>query len=111
MAIDYNWMSQGGVLSDYTGDIAFGTSDQGTLQLVYSRLKAALTGWKANMRLALIYNHLPGIVIDNTSQLAIQKNITLAFIKSISFQMDHSKSKLQLSGNEIDIYVFLNSGL
>jgi len=79
-----------------TGDIAFGTSRSRPLQLVYSRLKAALTGWKAICDLALIYNPFAGIVIDNTSQLAIQKNITLAlsnqFLPNGSFQVQTTAS-------------------
>lgn len=109
MAIDYKWMSQGGVLSDYTGDIALGTSNQGTLDLIYSRLKAAIDGWKLYYIGANLQSYT-GVVIDSTSQQSIQQSVTLAlsnqFLPNGSFQVQTTSS-----GNEIDIYIFVNSAL
>ena len=46
--VDFRWMSNGGILLDATGDIA--CTDSSTLEsvvdIVRSRLKAALNGWK-----------------------------------------------------------------
>src|ERR1035441_5937615 len=48
MAVDFKWCSQGGILLDGSGDIACTdpSTMESTVDVVRSRLKAALHGWK-----------------------------------------------------------------
>ena len=48
MAVDFRWMSRGGVLLDSTGDVSFTQTPWECLRsMVNSRLKAAFDGWKS----------------------------------------------------------------
>lgn len=109
MAIDFTWMSQGGVLMDHNGDIALGTADQGTLDLINSRLKSALDGWKL-YSIGANLQSFTGIAIDSVTQRSIQSAVVAAlsnqFLPNGSFQIQTSKT-----GNAIDIYIFVNSTL
>jgi hypothetical protein len=109
MAVDFSWMSEGGVLSDFTGDIALTTSDEGTLNLIYSRLKAAVNGWKLYSIGAGLESYT-GQVIDSTLSRAVQNAIVLAlsnqFLPNGSFSIQTTSS-----GNELDVYIFVNSTL
>lgn len=111
MAIDYKWMSQGGLLLDGSGDIAFTSSSlETTIAMVRSRLKAAVNGWQLYPGMCVGLDNFRG----NTSNSQTEADIQRAVLNSISSgylpKSSFTVNTLRIYG-AIQIYVFLNSQL
>ena len=108
--IDFRWSSQGGILMDGTGDIAdtSGTMDS-IPDIVRSRLKAALNGWKLYQIGAGLTKAL-GQANSNEVEVAIQRRggstLSNNFLSTGSFTV----STLQL-GDSITIFVYIQNVL
>lgn len=110
MAIDYKWGSNGGILLDGNGDIAFTeTSIETVVSMVRTRLKASVNAWK-------LYSIGAGLesFLGNTSnaevEIAIQRQIAGALSKNYLPASTFDIRTLRL-GNEIQVYVFIKQEL
>jgi hypothetical protein len=109
MAIDYSWMSEGGLLLDGQGDIALATNRETIVAMVRSRLKAAVDGWKL-YRIGAGLDRYPGNTSDADMETTIKRQVQLAvsngFLPASAFQI----STLRF-GSVIQVFVFLNQQL
>ena len=108
---DFVWQSQGGVLIDGTGDLACTVEStiDSTVDVVRSRLKAALNGWKlyavgANLQAGV------GQAIGQELELTLERQVTQSlsdgFLASSSFQVQ----TLATSG-QVLVLVYLSGQL
>ncbi len=109
MALDFKWMSEGGLLLDGTGDFAMATNSETIITMVRSRLKAAVDGWKL-YRIGAGLGRYPGNTSDSDMETTIKRQVQLAvsngFLPASVFQI----STLRL-GSVIQVFVFLNQQL
>lgn len=109
MAIDMNWASTGGIIMSPSGDIALSPPTKGTQQIIYSRLKAALNGWKQYI-IGANLQAFHGTVVDEDLENDIQQSVANAlstqFLPSGSFEVT-----TLAAGGSVTIYVFINSTL
>lgn len=85
---DFRWMSGGGILLDSTGDIATCSNlEESVLDIIRSRLKAKLWGWKlysigADLELRI------GDMVNPELELQIQRQVVDALTKSFLARND-----------------------
>lgn len=108
--VDYRWSSQGGLLLDGTGDIAdtSGTMDS-VLDMVRSRVKAAIDGWKmyrigAGLRRAL------GQANSNELEVVVKRRLISALTNNFLKASDFSVTTLVL-GDTMTLYVYVQNAL
>jgi|SRR5271166_2354183 len=106
MAIDFRWMSEGGLLLDGQGDLALTTNMETVITMVRTRLKAAVDAYKL-YRIGAGLDRYPGNTSDADMEAVIQRQVTLAisagFLPASVFQV----TTLRFGGN-IQVYVYLN---
>jgi hypothetical protein len=110
-------MSRGGILLDGTGDIAL-TDPMGleSIQdMVRTRLKAALNGWKLYSIGADLQNCLGNTAIEELETAMSQQvhqSLTKSFLRAGTFQVETIiEPTVGNSGATATIYVFLNNSL
>ena len=82
MSVDWRWQSNGGILLDGTGDIAL-TSDgtpESLLDIVRTRLKTTLNGWKL-YRIGADLETFLGELIDPELELSIARQVQAVTVK------------------------------
>lgn len=110
MAVDYKWMSQGGLLLDGTGDIAFTSTGMETIiAMVRTRLKAAVDGWQLYKIGCGLQDYI-GDPSDSNTELNIQRQTLNAISKGFLPTSLFSVTTLRL-GDEIQVYVYLSNQL
>lgn len=109
--VDWKWMSQGDFLLDGTGDIA--TTNPATLEsvvdMVRSRLKAAIDGWKLYAIGADLNARLGDTVsaeLELTLKRQVQQSLSNQFLPAGSFQVQSL-----VDGGKITLFVYLNKTL
>lgn len=108
--VDFKWMSAGGLLVDGTGDIACTSGALESVQdIVRSRLKAALDGWKL-YRIGAGLAEFPGNTVAPETEVAIRRQVSQAltrdFLPAGSFQIE-TLSDVDV----IRVFVYLNKQL
>ena len=112
--IDFSWQTNGGVLIDSTGDIAFTSTDWECLtDMVVTRVKTTLNGWKlysigANLQQLVGSSSTKNTISNIESQ--IQQQVTLALTHNFLPQGSFTVSTIPL-GNIIKVYVFIKNTL
>ena len=110
MSVDACWMSFGGLLIDGTGDIAC-TSDpmDSVKDIVRSRLKAALDGWKL-YRIGADLAERVGDTVNEETEIAIRRQVaqclTSEFLPNGAFQVETLTDV-----DKIRVFVYLNQQL
>lgn len=108
--MDYRWQSNGGLLLDGNGDIAFTESPIETVvSMVRSRLKASVNGWKL-YRIGAGLDGFLGNISDAEAEIAIQRQVAGALSKNYLPSSVFDVKTLRL-GNEIQVYVFIKNQL
>ena len=109
--VDFCWQSQGGVMIDGTGDIA--CTDDSTMDsvvdIVRSRLKAALNGWKLYAIGADLQSAV-GQAIDPELELTLQRQVTQSLSDGFLSQSQFQVTTL-VTGSKILVLVYLDSQL
>lgn len=108
--MDFRWTSNGGILLDGNGDIAYASSALETVQdMVRSRLKAALRGWKLYTIGADLQNRV-GSILSNELEVGLRRQVQSAltrdFLPAGTFDI-----RTVTNGNIINIYVYLKESL
>lgn len=110
MSIDYAWMSNGGLLLDGTGDIAFTSTDIETvISMVRTRLKSAVDGWKL-YRIGCGLDNFRGDTSDSNEESLIQRQVISQISNGYLPPSLFTVSTLRLGG-DIQIYVYLSQSL
>lgn len=110
MSVDYSWMSQGGLLLDGSGDIAFTANGmETTVAMVRTRLKAAVDGWK-QYRIGAGLDQFPGDTSDAEMEITIKRQVLTAISNGFLPTNLFTVQTLRLGG-EIQVYVYLNDQL
>jgi hypothetical protein len=108
MAIDFKWMSQGGVLLD-GGDLALCDPLEGLKDMVRTRLKAALHAWKLYAIGADLEDFI-GNAITPELEVSLRRQVVNALQKDLlprgSFQV-----KTLATGQHIAVMVYISSQL
>ena len=109
--VDFCWQSQGGVMIDGTGDIA--CTDDSTMDsvvdIVRSRLKAALNGWKLYAIGADLQSAV-GQAIDPELELTLQRQVTQSLSDGFLSQSQFQVTTL-VTGSKVLVLVYLDSQL
>ena len=109
--VDFRWQSQGGVLIDGTGDIA--CTDDSTMDsvvdIVRSRLKAALNGWKLYAIGADLQSAL-GQSVSSELELTLEQQVTQSLSDGFLSQSQFQVETLAMGG-QILVLVYLDSQL
>jgi hypothetical protein len=108
---DFVWQSQGGVLIDGTGDLACTVEStiDSTVDVVRSRLKAALNGWKlyaVGADLQAGVGQAIGPELELTLERQVTQSLSDGFLASSSFQVQ----TLATSG-QVLVLVYLSGQL
>ena len=108
---DFVWQSQGGVLIDGTGDLACTVEStiDSTVDVVRSRLKAALNGWKlyaVGADLQAGVGQVIGPELELTLERQVTQSLSDGFLASSSFQVQ----TLATSG-QVLVLVYLSGQL
>ena len=109
--VDWRWMSEGGLLLDGTGDIAFSdpTTTESLIDMVRTRLKALFTGWQ-NYRIGADLQSLLGQPLDAELEARIQRQVTTA--RSTQLLPRGSFQVLTLpNGERISVLVYIGQQL
>lgn len=110
MSKDYSWMSNGGLLLDGNGDIAFTKSDMDTIiSMIRTRLKSAVDGWKL-YRIGAGLDGFLGNTSDAEAEIAIQRQVIGALSRNYIPAGLLDVQTLRF-GNEIQVYVFVTNQL
>ena len=109
--VDFCWQSQGGVMIDGTGDIA--CTDDSTMDsvvdIVRSRLKAALNGWKLYAIGADLQSAV-GQAIHPELELTLQRQVTQSLSDGFLSQSQFQVTTL-VTGSKVLVLVYLDSQL
>jgi hypothetical protein len=109
--IDYTWQDNGGILLDGSGDIALSSADgyESLLDMVRTRLKAAVNGWKL-YSIGAGLDRFRGEMIDTELELMIKRQVAealqLEFLPRGMFQVEALPA-----GNRIHVLVYLDGAL
>ena len=109
--LDFRWQSQGGILLDGSGDIACTNPStmESTVDVVRSRLKAALNGWKLYAIGADLQARV-GDIIAPELEIALQRQVynslTNSFLPRGSFTV-----KTLSFGDTVRVLVFISQTL
>jgi hypothetical protein len=99
----------GGVLLDGTGDIAFSSPKESLIDMVRTRLKADLDGWRL-YRIGADLERRIGDAVDAELEIAIRRQATTCLQKQLlppgSFTV-----KTVATGSQVDLYVYVNEEL
>ncbi len=110
MSVDYKWMSNGGLLLDGSGDIAFTSSPiECATAMVRSRLKAAVDGWRLYRIGAGLDSYL-GNTSDTIAETSIQRRVISALTNKYLPASVFQVSTLRL-GSVIQVFVYINKQL
>lgn len=110
MSVDYKWMSNGGLLLDGKGDIAFTASSlETTISMVRTRLKSAVDGWK-QYRLGAGLDEFPGNTSDAEMEVSIRRRVLSAISSGYIPTSLFTVTTLRLGG-DIQVFVYLNDTL
>lgn len=107
--MDLNWMSRGGVLIDGSGDLAMGDTLSSLKDMVGTRLKTALDGWKL-YRIGADLHRVIGETVSPELEIRIQRQVEAALLKDFLPQGSFTVKTLP-SGSQITIYVYLQDKL
>ena len=111
MAVDFRWMSRGGLLMDSTGDVSFTQSSWECLRsMANSRLKAAFDGWKLYQNGADLDNLIGSTVtteLETTIQRQVESSMSQDFLPVGSFTV----SILPVGDQTYQVFVFINNQL
>ncbi len=109
--IDWRWMSKGGLLLDGTGDIALTGSDglESLEDMVRTRLKAALDGWKL-YRIGADLGEQIGKTVDAELELEIKRQVvrslTTEFMPRGAFRVE-----TLADGGRVHVMVYVSGSL
>lgn len=107
---DFRWMSRGGTLIDSTGDIAsWGSMEESVVDVVRSRLKAAVNGWKAYAIGAGLQDRI-GDTVDPELEIKIQRQVADSLTRSFLSRSDFSVKTIA-QGDQIRVLVYINRKL
>lgn len=110
MSVDYKWMSNGGLLLDGQGDVAFtSTSMETIIDMVRTRLKAAVDGWKL-YRIGAGLDEFPGNTSNSEMEVAIRRRVLSTISNGYIPTSMFTVSTIRLGG-EIQVFVYLNDQL
>lgn len=110
MSVDYKWMSNGGLVSDGSGDISFTDSPiECATAMVRSRLKAAIDGWKL-YRIGAGLDDFPGNTSNSDIETAIRRRVISALSNKYLPASAFDVRTIRL-GSQIQVYVYLNKQL
>jgi len=110
MARDFRWMSQGGLLLDGTGDIAFTDSNlSDIIQMVRSRLKATTNAWKLYPIGANLESFL-GNTSDQEAEVSIRRQVLSSLSRNYLPANVFEVSTLR-TGGTIEVFVFIQKTL
>jgi hypothetical protein len=107
---DFRWMSQGGVLLDGTGDIAMASPRESLLDMVRTRLKADLDGWKL-YQIGADLDRRIGDAITPEMEVAIRRQIQTALQKQFLNIGEFKVTTVDVGGGQIDVYVHVMNEL
>lgn len=111
MAQDYKWMSQGGLLLDGSGDIAFTSSALETIvSMTRTRLKATTNAWQLYPGMGAGLENFRGFTSDAEAEVAIQRTVLTSISSGFLPQSMFTVNTLRIYG-QIQIFVFLNNQL
>lgn len=108
---DFRWQSNGGLLIDGSGDIA--CTDPGSMEsiqdIVRSRLKAAVDGWKL-YRIGAGLNERLGSTVGPETEIALRRQVTQcltnSFLPAGSFKVETLSDT-----DRIHVFVYVNQQL
>lgn len=110
MSVDYRWMSNGGLLLDGSGDIAFTESpEECAISMVRSRIKAAVDGWK-QYRIGAGLNDYIGNTSDAGAEISIQRRVLAALSNKYLPSSTFDVRTLRL-GSVIQVFVYISDKL
>jgi len=110
MSVDYKWMSQGGLLTDGSGDIAFTSSPtECAIAMVRTRLKSAVDGWKL-YQIGAGLDDFPGDTSDAAMEITIKRRVMQAITRNYLPSSVFDITTLRFGG-EIQVYVYMNQNL
>jgi hypothetical protein len=101
---DFKWMSNGGVLLDGSGDIAMASPQESLYDMVRTRLKADLDGWKLYQIGADLERRL-GDAVTPELEVTIRRQIQASLQKEFLVSGQFAVTTLDLGGGHMDVYV------
>lgn len=107
---DFRWMSNGGVLLDGSGDIAMASPQESLYDMVRTRLKAALDGWKLYQIGADLERRL-GDAITQELEISIRRQCQASLLKEFLLPGQFTITTVNVGGGHIDVYVHVLSEL
>lgn len=102
---DFRWQTNGGVLIDGTGDIAFASEDESMKDMIRTRLRAAIDGWKLYAIGADLKRRLGNANIAEM-ETAIQGSVARALSRDLLSPGTFEVETLA-SGESLQIFVYL----
>lgn len=109
MAIDCKWMSQGGLMLDGNGDIAFtSTSLETVISMTRTRLKAATNAWQSYPGMGAGLEAFRGNTSNSEIELTIKRTVLSAISNNFLPSSVFTVNTLRVYGRII-VYVFLNN--
>jgi hypothetical protein len=107
--MDLRWTSLGGTLLDGNGDIAMGTPAESLSDMIRTRLKADLNGWKLYTIGADLANRV-GSTIDSELQSSITRSVE-SVLQNQLLRPGTFTVKTVPMGGLIKIYVYVQQNL
>ena len=106
---DFRWMSQGGLVLDSTGDIAFTASPWECLTaMVNTRLKAALNGWKL-YQIGADLDNLLGSTVAAELELSIQRQVQASLSQDFLPTGSFTVSTLPVGNQDTHVFVYIQN--
>lgn len=106
---DFRWQSLGGCLLDGNGDIAMAAPAESALDMIRTRLKADLNGWKLYPIGADLQN-LVGQTMAPELETTIQRQVSVALTNQLLSPGQFEVQTVTVS-NMIDVYVYIQRQL
>lgn len=107
--MDFKWSSMGGVLLDGSGDIASSSPRESMFDMIRTRLKADLDGWKL-YRIGADLASLIGETRDEEMEVTVRRQINNSLANQLMPPGSFTIKTVPL-GNEIRAYVYVNQDL
>lgn len=107
--MDFRWTNLGGTLLDGNGDIAMGTPADSLSDMIRTRLKADINGWKLYNIGADLANRV-GSTIDSELQASITRSVQ-SVLQDQLLRPGTFTVKTVLMGNLIKVYVYVQQSL
>jgi hypothetical protein len=109
--VDFRWMSQGGLLLDPSGDIAFTASPWECLAtMINTRLKAALDGWKL-YQIGAGLESLIGSTVAAELELSIQRQVQASLSQDFLSTGSFTVSTLLVGPRTVQVFVYVQNQL